>query len=267
MKRFLTGSFVFLLMLCVCSTVLFAGSGTSFNAGSNYDANSPYFSIGNATAKVFKPVTGSFVTPTVSGAFSSQTVKSDAWALGPCGRPERAEAYGDAYQWSEADVNPTQGTWATGGQGSGAGYSAVDYGNGFAAARGTASTIGGTLVGATRSDIGLSSTSMAGAITGSAGSAYANCNNYDTYTFGAGSVAHGTYVNKGVGQAWTNGTASYAYETNGDHFSSGSGFAATGGISNVTYTRTGIMATAKSISYSTSGTTNASGGVNINNIQ
>jgi hypothetical protein len=245
----------------------FADSGTNYNVGSNHDANGYFLSMGDDDAKVRRPMTGSFSTNNVAGSFSAQKVDSDAWAIAPIPkRPyQSAKAYGDVRQWSEAGVNPAPGTWAVGGQNSGAGYYAFDRDTFAADAEGNACTVGGTLVGATRFDTRRSSTAMAGAVTGSMGSAYAGCHDYDTYTFGGGEVEHATYANKRAGSAWTGGSASYSYETNGGHNAMGAGLAATGGVSNVTYGCRGITATATSVSFSTSGPTNANGGVHISN--
>jgi len=235
-------------------------------AGGTYDANGYFLSGGKINAKVNKPVEMSFSTNNVAGALSGQKVTADGFAGSLCPRRpyQSVEVYGEAGQASAAFVNPNPGTWAYGSQTSGASFNATDHGFFTARAEGKACTVGGTLVGAARFDTRRSSTSVAGAVTGSMGSAYAGCDSFDTDVWGSGYVEHGTYANKGAGEAWTYGDAAYSYNNDGRHHASGGGLAATVGYSNVRYTRCGVTAAAKSLSFSTFGPTNASGGVHIN---
>jgi len=260
-------------VLAILSLVFLAGpamadsadsyAGAAGVAGSTYDANGYLFSGGEANANVARPVKVNFDTRNVAGAFSSQSVDSDATAYGLSFRPQSVTAYGEAQQWTGASVNPAYGTWAVGSQSSGAKYNAKDSGLFCAYVEGDATTTGGTLVGAARFDTSRSSTAVAGAVTGSSGNAYAGCDSYDTDVWGSGSVEHSTYANKGAGEAWTGGSASYSYYDDGRHFASGSGMAGTFGMSNVTRGCNGVTATAVSTSFSTNGPTNANGGTHI----
>jgi hypothetical protein len=270
MKKFFSLIAVVVSIFMISGSALavgaYANSGTDYTVGSNYSANGWFYSNGEANAKAYRPVEGSFVTRNVAGAFSLQKVESNAWARRGLYGNAYTNAYGESFQYSEAYVNPNPGTFAGGGQSSVAGYYAEDHDgwfNPYANTEGNATTMGGTLVGATRFDTNNSSVSMAGALTGSLGHSYAGCNEYDTWTAGEGYVEHGTYANKHGAEAWTGGNASYGYETNGYHHSMGAGLAGTVGMSNVEYTRHGVTAKARSMSFSTNGNTSVNGGTHI----
>ena len=245
------------------------GQGTNHVAGGYYNANGTWISTGGVVAKVKAPIGGSYLGTNVAGAFSGQKVNSKACAAGfwPTKPYQSATAYGQASQWSQAGVNLGNGNWANGGQSSWAGYSASSKGYLRASAKGNANTIGGTLAGAYSHNTANSSLGMAGAVTGSCGSAYAKGNNGRyTYTGGFGGVNHGSYASNHGAYAGTGGSASYSYNTNGGRCSSGYGFAGTYGVSQVTYNpNTGALtATARSTSFSSGGgNTNANGGVHI----
>lgn len=231
-----------------------AYQGTDYKVGSYYSADSPWFTMGNANSKVFAPKGNDYAETNVAGAWSSQKIKSNAFAFGPCGDREIAEVYGNAYQHSGAYVNLGNNTWAKGDQISGAGYYGLTKRSHFAGAKGNAETTGGTLVGAIVLDSSNSQTAMSGAVTGSKGKAHVNGYIRDTYTQGEGFVANATFAQKGNGAAWTYGDASYSYETNGYNHICGAGLATTGGISTVTTRPNGsIKASSRSGSFSSTG--------------
>jgi len=238
-------------------------------AGAKYDANSWFISTGSAWGKIYSPTGNSFVGSNLAGAYSSQKVKSCAAAFGliPKRPYQTAEVWGQATQWSIAGIDLGNGNWANGGQTSWSGYYAKDTGYFLAKASGDAETIGGTLAGAYKYDDANKSVGMAGAVTGSYGYANANCDIKNTYTGGFGVVNHASYASNHGAQAWTGGSANYNYQTAGQGYASGCGYAGTFGISKVNFNpNTGhLTATAKSISFSSGGSTNANGGVHIVN--
>jgi hypothetical protein len=235
-------------------------------ASANYNVDGCWFGIGGANANVYAPRTGSFDFATsnfgAAGAYSGQSVNSDAWGAGL--GMVKTEAYGEAQQFSNAGVDLGNGNWAAGSQTSGASYDASSMGFLGDVSLGNACTIGGTLAGAANFDIGNTTVGMSGAAVGSTGNAYAGCNYYDTNVRGNGNVEQASYAGRGAGGAWTHGTASYNYNNDGYHNASGAGFAATTGVSTVTTMPNGtITAHALSMSISTSGPVNTSGGVYI----
>jgi hypothetical protein len=244
-----------------------AWNDTGAVAGSNYSLDGWGFAIGKADGKVYAPKTGSFTVKgndaAAAGSYSSQKAKSDAWGLG-CGMVN-TQAYGEVGQASGALAKANKGNWAEGSQYSGASYYASSRSFGFDRSEGMAETTGGTLVGAANFDIGNTNVGMAGAVTGSAGKAYAGCHTYDTDVWGQGGVAHSSYASKGASEAGTSGYANYSYNKDGRHYVTGGGFAATGGISTVTTHNNGAVtahAMSGSVS-STCGPVGTSGGVHI----
>lgn len=259
MKKLFTSLIAVLFCLVMVAPVMANGAssdayqGTNYEVGSYYSADSPYFTMGHANSKVFAPEGNDYAGTNVAYGWSSQKVRSNASAFGPCGDNETAETHGYVEQYSGAYVDLGNSTWAEGGQVSGAGYYAFDEGQHHAHVHGMAKTTGGTLVGAVVFDNPNSQTAMSGAVTGSMGNAHVGCQDRETYTMGMGEVAHSTFAQKDNGMAWTYGDASYNYETNGYNHAHGAGFAATGGISNVTVRPNGSI-TARSMSGSFSST-------------
>jgi len=243
----------------------YANSDGAGLAGATYGVDGWGFAIGGADANVYAPKTGDFDFANsnfgAAGAYSGQSVNSDAWGLG-VGKI-KTSAYGEAQQFSNAGVDLGNGNWAYGSQNSGASYDASSKGYFFDASAGSADTIGGTLVGAANFDIGNTTVGMSGAAVGSMGDAYAGCSSYDTDVWGNGSVAQNSYATRGGSWAGTSGTASYSYANDGYHNVNGAGLAATAGISTVTTFPNGtVSAHALSASMSsTCGPVTTNGGV------
>jgi hypothetical protein len=272
MKKLFTSLFVVALLfgftgMSMAGPSSYANSDAAGAASAEYTIGGWGIGIGGANANIYAPQTGNFdfATPNfgAAGAYSGQSVDSDAWGIG-LGKVNTA-AYGEVQQVSNAGVNLDNGNWASGSQMSGANYTAESQRLGLDVSLGNANTIGGTLVGAASFDIGNTTVGMSGAAVGSMGNAYAGCSYYDTNVYGEGFVAQGSYAVRGSNQAWTYGTASYSYNDDGSHNASGSGYAATGGISTVTTSPNGaVSAHALSASVSsTGGPIMTSGGVSI----
>lgn len=265
MKKILTILVIALAMIVFSTPVMAwdppystASYGTDYAAGSNYQAGLNNGGLGTAEGDAFATVyapqgTSVFGNGLDAGsASSSQAVDSNAVGYISTGWVS-TEAYGEAAQFSSAYVNYDNLNWADGGQSSDANYLAQHTGLTNSSVSGSAETSGSTAVAAVNYDSGNSNIGTASATTSSEGTATADGYGGFTSTLqtvGSGNVTHVSGASQGVGIAWSDGTASYSYDTNNGY---GGAHAITDGTSTVTSYNNGAM-TASSSGHSASGT-------------